>query len=86
MPNNESNPIGALQEMCMADKRMGMPKYDDLEKIGPDHAPIFTVKVILNGNQAIGKATTKQNAKSAAARKMLQILKGIEPNQTAEGK
>ncbi|MEM6650118.1 MAG: ribonuclease III [Pseudomonadota bacterium] len=50
----------------------GTPRYEDIHRSGPDHAPAFTVEVILNklnAEQAIG--TSKRDAQMKAAEKIL---------------
>jgi ribonuclease III len=64
------NPKSALQEW--AQKRgFPSPNYEVLERDGPDHAPRFVVKVIVNGKSAIAEGSSKQNAEQSAANALL---------------
>jgi len=48
------------------------PKYRLKQRVGPDHAPLFTVEVELPGQAAeSGEGPTKRDAEQAAARRML---------------
>jgi ribonuclease-3 len=57
----------ALQEWAQA-RALGAPAYDEIERSGPDHAPIFTVRVTLEGYPPeLGSASSKRAAEQAAA-------------------
>tara|TARA_B100000900_G_scaffold410540_1_gene428517 strand:+ start:435 stop:1118 length:684 start_codon:yes stop_codon:yes gene_type:complete len=65
------DPKTKLQEWCHS-KGIGLPRYIEVAKKGPDHSPEFTVNVILNGDyevEAIGN--TKKQAERNAAIKAL---------------
>lgn len=61
----------ALQEWTQARGR-GIPTYREIERSGPDHAPIFTVEVGIPGLAPVnGSGGSKRQAEQAAARAML---------------
>lgn len=66
----------ALQEWAHA-KKLGTPKYRELERTGPDHDPVFTVEVKLKGILAgHGSGRSKRIAEQVAARQIL-IREGV---------
>ncbi len=61
----------ALQEWAQA-RGMKPPKYIELSRDGPDHAPVFTIAARLeNGDQAHATAGSKRQAEQAAAQALL---------------
>jgi ribonuclease-3 len=67
----------ALQEWAQSGARSekGQPIYSVRERIGPDHAPVFTVEVRIAGEAPEqGEGTTKRDAEQDAARRMLARL------------
>ena len=50
------------------------PRYELLERTGPDHAPTFAVQVTLGGFQAVASASTVKRAQTEAARLLLGVL------------
>lgn len=54
-----------------------LPRYREVERSGPAHAPVFTVEVLLNG-EAIGTGAgpSKQRAEQAAAAEALARIEG----------
>ena len=68
------HPKNALQELA-ASKRIGTPRYELISRSGPHHAPSFVVKVTLaGGREAEAEGATKQDAETAAAAKLLELL------------
>jgi len=62
------DPKTALQEWAQA-RRHPPPRYVETAREGPDHAPIFTIKVELaSGETETAKAPSKRTAEQAAAR------------------
>jgi ribonuclease-3 len=62
----------ALQEWAHA-KKLETPTYHLVDQDGPDHDPVFTVKVELsNKDSAKGKGRSKRSAEQQAARKILE--------------
>lgn len=66
----------ALQEWAHA-QQLGTPKYRQTGKSGPDHEPVFTVEVKLNGKIACeAEGRSKRIAEQKAAREML-VREGV---------
>ena len=64
-----------LQEWSQS-KKLGLPKYSLVDKNGPDHNPLFTVKVhVKNYEYKTGKGKTRQDAEQSAAKQLLKNLK-----------
>ncbi len=67
----------ALQEWAQSGAlpKKAQPAYAVKERIGPDHAPSFTVEVRVAGFDAqTGEGSTKREAEQDAARRMLTSL------------
>lgn len=63
-----------LQEWAQA-RKMAPPRYDVLERSGPDHAPVFRIAARLeDGRTGEGVAPSKRNAEQAAAKALLEDL------------
>lgn len=61
----------AMQEWAQS-KGLQPPKYVEVAREGPDHAPLFTISAQLsNGARAEAKAASKRAAEQAAAAKLL---------------
>jgi ribonuclease III len=61
----------SLQEWAQA-RGLPPPDYVDLDREGPDHAPLFSVAVRLaDGREAEGRAASKRAAQQAAAEALL---------------
>jgi ribonuclease-3 len=66
----------ALQEWAQA-RGLPPPAYADLDREGPDHAPVFSVVVRLeDGHAARGRAPSKRAAQQRAAEALLARLGG----------
>ncbi|MCR9146959.1 MAG: ribonuclease III [Rhodobacteraceae bacterium] len=64
----------ALQEWAQA-KGLTPPGYVEVDRSGPDHAPVFTIEVRLaNGHAERATAGSKRQAEQAAAKTMLTRL------------
>jgi len=64
----------ALQEWAQA-RRLAPPKYIEVKRSGPDHAPVFTIAARLeNGEAAEATAGSKRQAEQAAAKALLERL------------
>ena len=64
----------ALQEWAQANG-MKPPRYNIVGREGPDHAPVFTIAVVLEtGATAEAEAKSKRAAEQAAAAKLLESL------------
>ncbi|WP_149588956.1 ribonuclease III [Tabrizicola flagellatus] len=68
----------SLQEWAQA-RGMPPPVYEEAGRSGPDHAPVFTVRVTLaNGATEAASAGSKKVAEQAAAKALLDRLAGGE--------
>lgn len=69
------DPKTELQEWVQA-RGQALPKYDIIDKSGPDHAPEFHIQVSVEGEDpVISKGSSRRQAEKTAARKLLKILK-----------
>ena len=67
----------ALQEWAQSGAlpKKAQPAYVMTERIGPDHAPVFTVEVRIPGRDSqTGEGSSKREAEQDAARRMLASL------------
>lgn len=65
----------ALQEIVQA-RGSALPHYRVLEKMGPDHQPVFTVEVTVEGEvPARGEGSSKRAAEQAAAEALLRTMR-----------
>ena len=70
-----SHPKSALQEWAAANNRRA-PSYTLVERSGPHHAPVFTVSASIGpAGEATATGTSKQEAETAAAAALLEMLK-----------
>ncbi len=70
----------ALQEWAHS-RKQGTPEYELIDQQGPDHDPVFTVKVNLASvDGAEGKGRSKRAAEQNAARFVLE-REGVWPNE-----
>ena len=68
------DPKSSLQELSM-ELKYEMPVYSNYIKEGPDHSPIFKVKVSIKGlNKSQGIGVSKKSAEIDAASKLLRII------------
>lgn len=71
-PPVSANPKAALQEWLASLKR-GLPVYDIVSRTGPPHAPVFTVRVTVEGLEpGTAKGRSRQEAEKAAALAVLR--------------
>lgn len=69
------DPKSGLQEWAQG-RGQPLPLYEVVERLGPDHAPFFTVKVSVEGlGSASAKGSSKQIAEVRAAEKLLSKSK-----------
>ena len=65
------DPKTTLQEWTQAEG-LGLPVYEIAEQSGPDHAPDFTVRMIVSGHDAVeATSNSKKRAEKEAARAFL---------------
>ena len=68
------DPKSSLQEWCLKYKKK-LPEYKLIEKIGPDHQPIFKIKVFIdNYTYSTANGNSKQDAEVNAAEKLLKKI------------
>ena len=68
------DPKTALQEWAQA-RKLPPPKYVEVARSGPDHAPQFTIEAQLaNGRTARAEAGSKRQAEQTAAKALLDTL------------
>jgi len=66
------DPKTTLQEWAQGHK-MSPPKYVEIGRTGPDHAPVFEIEAQLdNGVSAVASALSKRQAQQMAAAKLLE--------------
>lgn len=73
-PTPPRDPKSGLQEWTMG-RGLGLPKYEEIDRTGPDHAPVFTIRVSVPGKgsaEATGKS--KRLAEQSAAEDLLARL------------
>lgn len=70
------DPKTALQELLQA-RGQQPPAYVEVERTGPDHAPLFTIEVRSeDGHSARAEASAKRHAEQLAAKTLLERLEG----------
>lgn len=63
-----------LQEWTMA-RGLGLPRYEEVGRVGPDHAPVFKIKVTIPGHDPVeADGKSKRIAEQAAAAALLLRL------------
>lgn len=73
-----ANPKGRLQEVVQEHK-LDQPVYEIAAEDGPDHARVFTVHVLVNGNHiGSGSGRSKREAQQVAARQALLAIDSDE--------
>ncbi len=61
------DPKGRLQAFAHRNARMGEPVYELISREGPDHAPVFRVRVRFGALEAEGVGSRRRTAEAAAA-------------------
>jgi ribonuclease-3 len=75
---SSANPKGRLQEVLQERAQMA-PEYETVAAEGPDHARVFTVAVVVEGERlGVGQGRSKREAQQAAAREALIALAAAE--------
>lgn len=65
-----------LQEWCQA-RGISVPNYNVVDQAGPDHNPVFTIEVNIDGHGAArASGSAKRIAEQAAAQQLYDILTG----------
>ncbi|MBD2233581.1 ribonuclease III [Phormidium tenue] len=71
-----TDPVTELQEYVQAHMGGTLPSYLEKERLGPDHAKVFTLEVWAGGtNYGIGQGRSIKEARKNAAIAALRILK-----------
>ena len=74
----------ALQEWAQG-RGLPLPQYHELERTGPDHAPVFKTEVRIRGRDpATGRGASKRAAEQAAASALLEREGVTGTSATAE--
>jgi len=73
------NPKGILQEYSQK-KWNEPPIYEILSVSGPDHAPVFSVEVIIDEIRAPGTASSRKQAEIEAAKNAIVIISKKDPD------
>jgi len=69
------DPKTELQEWVQA-RALPLPQYEIIDKKGPDHAPLFTIQVSVQGYAPIkDEGASRRQTEKTVARKMLKSLK-----------
>lgn len=72
------DPKTALQEWAQA-RSLPLPVYEIIDRSGPDHAPLFTIQVIVEGfDAAQAQGNSRRIAEKQAAAKLLDYLKHVK--------
>ncbi|MGE0765519.1 MAG: ribonuclease III [Hyphomicrobiaceae bacterium] len=83
LPETVADSKSMLQEWAQG-LGLPLPHYVEIERKGPDHAPMFTTEVSINGRKpARGSGANKRAAEQAAASAMLTregVLQGSKKN------
>lgn len=75
--NTAADAKSDLQEWAQA-RKMSPPKYTEVSRSGPDHAPTFVILASLdNGASAQATATNKRTAQQMAAATLLKELEAL---------
>ena len=70
------DPKSALQEWAQGEG-LPTPSYRHVGRTGPDHAPVFTTTVVIEGHEPVtATGPSKQHAEREAARAMLATIPG----------
>jgi ribonuclease III len=80
LPDTVADAKSMLQEWAQG-QGLPLPRYVEIERKGPDHAPVFTTEVSIDGKRpARGSGANKRAAEQAAASAMLAregVIRGL---------
>lgn len=72
------DPKTALQEWAQG-RGLPLPEYEMTDREGPDHAPVFTLRVTVQGfDAAEAKGPSRRAAEKKAAERLLNYLQNVE--------
>ncbi len=78
MTEPPQDPKTALQEWAQA-QNLPLPKYEIVEREGPDHAPEFTIEVVVEGHEAAqAKGPSRRATEKKAAALLLHYLETVD--------
>ena len=81
----EENPKSCLQEYVQG-RGYSTPSYRLVSSEGPDHGPVFTVEVLIEGEvMGVGQGGSKSGAESTAAKAAMARL-ASEPGESGNGR
>jgi len=84
LPETVADAKSMLQEWAQG-QGLPLPRYVEIERKGPDHAPVFTTEVSIDGKKpARGSGANKRAAEQAAASAMLAregVIRGIPTDE-----
>lgn len=87
--DNDSNPVGKLQEICMK-RRWRPPNYETVEEIGLPHERLFTMVCHIEHTEinvrVKGTGRSKKQAKRSAAHEMIIKLESMNIHHTVTPK
>ncbi|MBL3284716.1 Ribonuclease 3 [Rickettsiales endosymbiont of Paramecium tredecaurelia] len=69
------DPKTELQELCQAQKTIVWPEYELVKKDGPDHAPIFHVRLRAMNYEVMASGSSMKTAQKDAALRLLNLIK-----------
>ncbi len=78
--STQSNPKGDLQEYAQSHD-FGIPVYETIETVGPEHARVFTLEVAACGKTWKASAGSKREAERLAALQALEELRETWKNR-----
>ncbi|XP_074857662.1 interferon-inducible double-stranded RNA-dependent protein kinase activator A isoform X2 [Carettochelys insculpta] len=78
-PQNQTNPIGTLQELAIQ-KGWRLPEYSLAQELGPPHKREFTMTCRIETLTETGTGTSKKLAKRNAAEKLLAKFHSFPPD------
>lgn len=83
LPDAVADAKSMLQEWAQG-QGLPLPRYVEIERKGPDHAPVFTTEVSIDGKKsARGRGASKRAAEQAAASAML-VREGVIRGSTSD--
>ena len=69
------DPKTELQEWVQA-RSLALPQYEIIDKKGPDHAPIFTIQLTVEGFEAVSAdGPSRRQTEKKVAQEMLKVVK-----------
>lgn len=77
-----SNPKSNLQELLQC-RKMGLPKYEVVEKTGEIHSPTYKVRVSIgSGKEAFGTSNTIKGAEKQAAEDLTEQITKLDEDKS----